>query len=332
MLINCNPIEFLSPIAPLIKQFIEEKRACGYKYKNAPKILKHLDNFLCSTSLKHAELPEKLVLQWVAKRPNEQAPTQRDRIIFVRQLAGMMVRLGYPAYIVPCRFGTPRSYAFSPYIFTREEIRKLIHAADQIKSSSKSPLRHLIMPEIFRLYYACGFRASEVLNLRVGDVDLKQGVITVREAKFGKDRLVPFALDLVERLRIYAERMENASIEKRTDDAYFFPTSHQTVWSLSAISFLFRQILHQSGIPHAGRGKGPRMQDLRHSFSVHRLIQWYEEGADLNAKLPLLVAYLGHQDFTGTQKYLHLTAELFPNLIDRMNKQFGDVIPKGRSS
>ena len=73
--------------------------------------------------------------------------------------------------------------------------------------------------------------------------------------------------------------------------------------------------------------KSKRLDFLRHTFAVHRLIQWYEEGANLNAKLPLLVAYLGHEDFSGTQKYLHLTAELFPNLIARMNKQFGSVIP-----
>jgi integrase/recombinase XerD len=60
------------------------------------------------------------------------------------------------------------------------------------------------------------------------------------------------------------------------------------------------------------------------------LIRWYEEGADLNAKLPFLVAYLGHKDFTGSQKYLHITTELFPNLTKRMNKQFGGVIPTRR--
>ncbi|NIT58101.1 MAG: tyrosine-type recombinase/integrase [Aliifodinibius sp.] len=329
---NRKHIEFHSPVAPLIKQFIQEKQACGRKYNQAPTILKRFDNFLCSTTLKEKALPEKLVLQWLEKRPDEKASTQQRRIGLIRQFARMMVRLGYPAYIVPGRWGAPRTYTFSPYIFTREEISQLIQAADQIKPSSHSPLRHLIMPEIFRLYYGCGFRLDEVLNLRVGDVDLNQGVIIVREAKFGKDRLVPPALDLVARLRIYAERIEKALLEKRTADAFFFPSSSQTAWSSSGIYFLFRKLLYQCGIPHAGRGKGPRVHDLRHTFAVHRLIQWHEEGADLNAKLPLLVAYLGHQDFTGTQKYLHLTAELFPNLTERMNQQFGDVIPKGRPS
>ncbi|MEM9243169.1 MAG: tyrosine-type recombinase/integrase [Pseudomonadota bacterium] len=119
-------------------------------------------------------------------------------------------------------------------------------------------------------------------------------------------------------------------LEKRADKHFFFPSSKQAAWSQSGIYFLFRKLLHQCNISHGGRGKGPRIHDLRHTFAVHRLIQWHKEGADLNAKLPLLVTYLGHQDFTGTQKYLHLTAELFPNLTARMNKQFGDVISKWR--
>lgn len=330
MSINLNTIQFHSPIAPLIKQFIQEKRACGYKYDQAPRVLKRLDGFLCTTALKQMALPENLVLQWLEKQPHEQASTHQSRIVLIRQLAKMMVRFGYPAYIVPGRFGTVRSYTFSPYIFTREEIKKLIHAADKIKPKPHSPLRHLVIPEIFRLLYSCGFRLNEVLNFRVRDVDLKQGVIIVRAGKFGKDRLIPPALDVVERLRVYAEQLEKESLEKQTDDSFFFPSSTQTAWSRSGIYFLFRKLLHQCGISHGGRGKGPRVHDLRHTFAVHRMVQWYEEGVDLNVKLPLLVAYLGHQDFTGTQKYLHLTAELFPNLTERMNKQFGGVIPAGR--
>ena len=137
---NINEIEFHSPIAPLIKQFIQEKRVCGYKYDDAPRILKSLDNFLSNTNLKQIALPEDLVLQWLEKQPHEHASTHQSRIVLVRQLAKMMARLGYPAYIVPGRFGTPRSYTFLPYIFTQKEIRKILHAADQIKPTANSPL------------------------------------------------------------------------------------------------------------------------------------------------------------------------------------------------
>jgi integrase len=179
------------------------------------------------------------------------------------------------------------------------------------------------MPEVLRLLYGCGFRVSEVLHLRVADVDLNRGVLTVREAKFGKDRLVPPALPLVQRLQRY-----DASLGTRPPDAFFFPSSHGGPWGLATVYWLYRELFLRCGIPHAGRGKGPRVHDLRHTMAVHSLLRWYREGADLDAKLPVLATYLGHQSLAGTQRYLHLTAELFPEITVRANAAFGDVIPR----
>lgn len=323
-------LRYESPLAPLMERLVREKRASGYKYDTPAWVLKDLDQFLCGTSVKPNELPEALVLRWLARKPYEQASTVQRRIILVRQLARLMIRLGYSAYVPPEGLGPRRSYVFSPRILTHAEVHRIIQAVDRLPPSSKSPLRHIILPEVFRLLYGCGFRLSEVLNLKVRDVDLQQGVITVRQGKFGKDRLVPPAIEMVERLRRYAGELEKRTLARQEPDAYFFPSARQAAWGSTTIYFLFRKALLHCGIPHGGRGKGPRVHDLRHTFAVHRLLQWYEEGADLNAKLPFLVAYLGHKDFTGTQKYLHLTAELFPHLAARMNQQFGGVIPHGR--
>ena len=319
-----------SPLAPLMERLVREKRVCGYKYDAPARVLKDLDHFLCGKAIKHNELPKAIVLQWLAQNPHEQASTHQRRITLVRQLARLMIRLGYSAYVPPEGLGPRRSYVFSPRILTHAEVCQIIQAVDNLPPSPKSPLRHIILPEVFRLLYSCGFRLSEVLNLKVHDVDLQQGVITVRQGKFGKDRLVPPSIEMVERLRIYAEELEKRTLPRREAGAYFFPSARQAAWGCSTIYHLYRKALLQCGIPHGGRGKGPRVHDLRHTFAVHRLFQWYEEGADLNAKLPFLVAYLGHKDFTGTQKYLHLTAELFPQLTARMNQQFGGVIPQWR--
>jgi integrase len=208
-------------------------------------------------------------------------------------------------------------------MLTDEELRKFFQAVDALEPTARSPLRHLIMPEVFRLLYGCGFRVREVLKLRVRDVDLNQGIITVRQGKFRKDRLVPPVLPLVNRLRKYAARFEN-----RPPDAIFFPGPSGGPFSLRAVYTLFRQLLLQCGIPHAGRGKGPRIHDYRHLFAVHTLRRWYRDGADLDAKLPLLATYLGHQHLSGTQRYLHLTAELFPEITTRADAAFGDVIPR----
>lgn len=329
MSVKSKQIKYQSPLAPFMERLVREKRASGYKYDTPARVLKELDSFLCGTDITPDALPKSLVDQWLSLKHHERPSTVQRRIILVRQLSRLMVRLGYSAYVPPKGIGPRRSYAFSPRILSHAEVQKLIQAVDGLPRSRKSPHRHLIMPEIFRLLYGCGFRLREVLALKVRDVDLQQGVITVRQSKFGKDRLVPPAIDLVERLRRYTEELEKRTLPKRTADSYFFPSAGNASWHSSSIYMLYRQALYQCDIPHRGRGKGPRVHDLRHTFAVHRLLQWYEEGADLNAKLPFLIAYLGHKDFTGTQKYLHLTAELFPHLTARMNDQFGGVIPKG---
>ena len=106
---------------------------------------------------------------------------------------------------------TARKSIFVPRMLTDEELRKFFHAVDTLAPTARSPLRHLIMPEVFRLLYGCGFRVREVLKLRVRDVDLNQGIITVRQGKYRKDRLVPPALSLVHRLRKYANHFESRS-------------------------------------------------------------------------------------------------------------------------
>jgi integrase/recombinase XerD len=326
MLTNNKIISFQSSLATLMRKFVEEKQACGYKYIAGTQSLKRFDQFLVAEKLDHIELPKPTVLRWLTKQEHESCSNHRTRISTVRQFAIFMAKLDYPVYIPHERFGAKNTLKFIPRILTHSEVQKILQAIDKLTPSAHAPMRHIIMPEIFRLLYCCGFRISEVLNLRVRDVDLEQGVLIIRAGKFGKDRLVPASISLIKRLQSYVSHLEDLS-----PDAFFFPSPTNGPWSIRAPSSLFRKLLYQCGIPYGGRGKGPRLHDLRHTFAVHKLIQWYKEGVDLNSKLPLLVIYLGHQDLTGTQQYLRLTAELFPDLTLRMNSQFGDVIPRRMS-
>jgi len=318
-----NVIQFQSHLAPIIKKFIEERRACGYKYLEGALMLRRFDRFLSGKVLIPNELPKSIVLQWLVKQVHESGATHKHRISAVRQLAIFMVKLGYVAYVPPDKLGTKTRSSFSPRILTYAEIQKILQAVDQLRPSPTAPMKHIIMPELFRLLYYCGFRIGELLNLRVQDVDFSQGAITVINGKFGKDRLVPPSIMLMKRLQAYA-----AHLEDRSPVAYFFPSPSNGPWSHEAIYQLFRKLILQCGISHGGRGKGPRVHDIRHAFCVHAILRWCREGADLNTKLSLLATYLGHQNLTGTQKYLHFTAELFPDLVLRMDSNFGDVIPR----
>lgn len=312
-----------SILAPLIIQFIQEKQACGYRYNEEIRQLKLFDLYLLDQDLSRIELPRSTVKNWLAKRPHESSRTHKYRARIVRQLAKFMIRQCLLAYVPEKVPIDKSSTSFIPHILTHDEIQRIFYAVDRLVPKSRSPLRHIVMPEIFRLLYGCGFRLNEVLKLRIQDVDLNQGIITVRQAKFGKDRLVPPALAIVERLRTFDGYMEQ---EQKRD--FFFTTFNGSAWGHRSVYLMFRELLLDCGIPHSGRGGGPRVHDLRHTFAVHALIRWYREGADLDAKLPLLAAYMGHSDISGTQQYLHLTAELFPEINIRTNNNFNNVIPK----
>ena len=318
-----SPNGFQSVLSVCLEKFLQEKYACGYAYREATRILRRLDDFLVQEGLATCELPGPIARKWLAKKAHESAQTQRHRITLVRQFSRFLLRLGYSAYVPDSTFATRSTATFVPRMLTDEELRKFFQAVDALKPTARSSLRHLIMPEVFRLLFGCGFRAGEVLKLRVRDVDLNQGIITVRQGKFRKDRLVPPALPLVNRLRKYAAHFEN-----RPPDAIFFPGPSGRPFNLSTIYKVFRQLLLQCGIPHGGRGKGPRIHDARHLFAVRVLRRWYQDGEDLDAKLPLLATYLGHVNLSGTQHYLHLTAELFPEITARAGAAFGDVIPR----
>jgi integrase len=306
-----------------LEKFLQEKHTCGYDYHEPARILRHLDNLLVQEGLTTYELPSSVARKWLAKKAHESARTHRQRITFTRQFSRFLLRLGYSAYVPDSTLAARNLSTFVPRMLTDEELRKFFQAVDSLEPTARSPLRHLMMPEVFRLLFGCGFRVREVLKLRVPDVDLQQGIITVRQGKFRKDRLVPPALSLVNRLRKYAAHFEN-----RPPDAIFFPGPGGRCYNLRTIYGLFRQLLLQCGIPHAGRGKGPRIHDARHLFAVRALRRWYRDGEDLDAKLPLLATYLGHQNLSGSQYYLHFTAELFPEITARADAAFGDVIPR----
>ena len=258
---DASNAEFQSVLAPLMDRFLQEKRACGYAYHEPFRVLHRLDDFLVQQGLETLELPRGLARNWLAKKPHESASTQQQRITVFRQFSKFLLPAGCPAY-VPDATVAARKSIFVPRMLTEEELRKFFRAVDTLEPTARSPLRHLIMPEVFRLLYGCGFRVREVLNLRIRDVDLNQGIITVRQGKFRKDRLVPPALSLVNRLRKYA-----GYFDSRPPDAVFFPGPNGRPFALRTVYTLFREMLLQCGIPHAGRGKG---QDSRLSSPIRR--------------------------------------------------------------
>ncbi len=246
------------------------------------------------------------------------------RIRLIRNLTQYMNECGCA---VPFRFhcisqGTSN---FTPYIFTKEELERFFTAVDQnTPKVSVSPLRHLIMPVLFRLLYACGLRVSEATHLRTRDVDLRQGTLILRNTKGGKERMVGISDSMLTRMKDYRNRTEINSVRSE----YFFPAPDTGFYDTSMIYSYFRKYLQAAGIPHRGRGAGPRMHDLRHTFSVHVLNKWSLEGKDLYTCLPILSTYLGHSNIYITEEYLRLVPDSYNNLTKSFEQNFADIFPE----
>ncbi|MFI5298964.1 MAG: tyrosine-type recombinase/integrase [Polyangiales bacterium] len=314
---------FESGLAASFSTFLDEKRALGLRYTTEEHALRALDHHLAGVGHRVSSLPREIVDAWAGKRVHESARTHATRVAIVRQFSRFLRRNGIDAHVPPSLGSPIARLQFTPRIFSRVEVDRVLTASLRLPPDGRAPHRHLIMPELFRVLYSCGLRCGEALRLRVGDVDLEAGVLTIRQGKFRKDRLVPVADSLLARLRVYA-----ATMGERPITAVFFPAPHGGSYSLHTPYTTFRRLLRAAGIAHGGRGLGPRVHDLRHTFAVHRLEAWYRAGADLGAKLPLLSAYMGHESIAATQRYLRLTPELFPDLASRMELSMGKWIPR----
>jgi site-specific recombinase XerD len=198
---------------------------------------------------------------------------------------------------------------FVPYIYTRDEIRRLL---DAIPSSQD--YRTLIEPDTLRaillLLYGAGLRVGEALALTVADVDLSNALITVRDTKFFKSRLVPIGPQLAGVLTEYASRRA-ASDPGNAPESRFFLGKRGGAIQVQTMDGTFERLRDLAEIRRSdGARYQPRLHDLRHSAAVHRLIRWYQQGADVQRLLHYLSVYLGHVHISHTQVYLTMTADL----------------------
>jgi integrase len=253
--------------------------------------------------------------------PNETPRNHYYRATEVRRFLRYLVANGVDAYIDE-DIRWMRS-SFIPYILSHDEIRRIFSAADNLPYTSISPQRVPVMSLLFRILYGCGLRVSEALALVMDDVDLDNGILRIRNSKFGKERLVPMSESLTKRCAEYSA--VNCAVKSST--APFFQTPQGGHYCVRAIYYAWRQILYYAGISHGGKGHGPRIHDIRHTFAVHCLQRWVDESVDLETVLPYLSTYMGHVGISSTQEYLHLTSELFPQITRAFESSF-DVFPK----
>lgn len=312
---------------PLLEEAVEaliaHKRAGGYKYVSEAQVLARFAAF-CRAEFGGVDTVTRAAVEaWIgaAQRRGVKPATLQQLAGPVRELARWLNRHGTDAHLLPTGV-LPRPVRYVPYIYTDAELAALFSQTDRCHYCSAVPLRHLIMPVLFRMIYAAGLRCSEARLLRGGDVDTGTGIVQIRDAKGGKDRQVPLAEPLRARLADY-----DTQTSVRPGREWFFPGTGDGPLTLGNIDKNFRRFLWSARIPHRGRGRGPRVHDLRHTFAVNNLRRAFARGEDVGALLPVLQTYLGHASIGDTAYYLHLTAESYPDLCARVQQATGDLIP-----
>lgn len=193
---------------------------------------------------------------------------------------------------------------FVPYIYSHEELHRLLQTVES------NPSSHCLEPVTIRMLilvlYGAGLRLREAVDLTRNDVDLREFVLTVRNTKFGKTRLVPVGPQLGKALVQYA-----AQAQGRPAESPFFTTRTGTRVKPDTLQHNFRILCDRAGIRRTdGANEQPRLHDLRHTFAVHRLTSWYRQGADVQRLVHQLSVYLGHVHLRHTQVYLTMTPEL----------------------
>jgi len=311
-------------LSDAITALVAEKRAVGYKYRAEQQVLNRFEAF-CRCEFPGVDtLTEASVQAWItaARARGVKPATLQGLAAPIRELARWLGRRGVRAYLLPAA-ALPRPPRYVPHIYTDQQLAALFTQSDHCRYCCEVPLRHLVMPVLFRTIYACGLRCSEARLLRADDVDIDAGVPQIRDAKGGKDRQVPVSEALRARLAGYHAQVAGQPGRRE----WFFPGRPGQPLTLGNIERNFRRFLWQARISHGGRGHGPRVHDLRHTFAVNNLRLWFAQGQDVGALLPVLQTYMGHSSLSDTAYYLHLTAESYPDITTGVQQAIGDVVP-----
>lgn len=310
--------------ASKIYEYVKYKRALGYKMDDVEERLSRFDKLATDRGESGDGISKELAEEWCKPLPMESSCNRYGRISILRGFSAYLQTMGLQSYIPKL----PKyNSSFSPHIFTKAEMAGIFRECDRLHLHRRYTCSlKILMPCLIRLLYGTGIRIGEAMRLKHSDVNLTDGLLLLRECKNGQDRVVPLSLSVREVCKDYVAYKQRIGLDINPDDV-FFTSAEGIPGSPSTVYELFRAVMYRAGIPHGGRGKGPRLHDLRHTFCVNALVKLSESGLDLYYSLPILMTYMGHRSIEATNRYVRLTEEMFPNLISKVDEAYRYVFP-----
>ena len=292
--------EYVSKLAPAIKEYLEFRKTLGYS--GCQKIqLTMLDAYCHQCHPDIDTLTKEVVQGWIRYEALQGRGGIRSKATSARKLA---LYMGNGAYMLPTKM-TPKYPRYTPYILTDDELSRLFLSVDNIKGRTDYSIK-LMFPTLLRLMYTCGLRPNEARSIKRKNINFDTGEILIEKTKMNKERIVVISEDMLRQCRKY----DAARTILTPQSEYFFVLANDVAISGKQLLEVFHRCWRQAN-PNIPTNMLPRVRpyDLRHRFASTVLQKWLSEGRDFYAMLPYLRAYMGHQDFSQTAYYIHLLPE-----------------------
>ncbi|OIJ14730.1 hypothetical protein BKP37_07045 [Anaerobacillus alkalilacustris] len=288
--------------------------------------LTSFDSYLIDCNLQHKEISESVIIEWV-KNLSGKSSSVANKVIVIRLFLRYLSSIGIRVFMPPIPKVTDD---YIPYIFSDEELKRIFALSDNITltKSQPNPYIQLEFPMMLRIMYGCGLRVGETLALKMKDVDLDGGILILKQTKGDKQRLVPMHQTLTSILIRYCLAM--GVIGKA--EALLFPSAIQEIpLSVKAARNKLNTILKYAGISLKGRAKrerGPCLHCLRHVFAFKSFAEAEKSGRSIDASVPYLSIYLGHDSLKETESYLKFSSELYPEAMELFEDYTLQVFPE----
>lgn len=304
----------MSPLRDALDRYITMRRGFGYKLRCEALLLARFVKYMDQQGA--AIITIKLAIDWATREARP--PTWPGRLSVVRTFARHLSSTEPRTQIPPTDMLAARQRR-TPHIYTDQEIGALLDAMLAVRSAKG--LHRWTFYCIFGLLTVTGLRIGEALRIKREDVDLEADLLTIRDTKFSKSRLVPIHSTTAAVLTDYAKRRD--ALFSTPISPTFFVGEQGRALNHSAVHQMFRTVARQLGLRRPGDAyHGPRIHDLRHSYAVAMLLRWYRAGDDVEQRLPILSTYLGHSHTSSTYWYLSACPELMEHAARRLDARW----------
>lgn len=312
--------DFHSGLAASLRLYLATRRALGRAYTGEEVVLRRWDDFLRRQFGKTSVVKPRMFQRWVQTMPALSATVRRSRMRIVRNFLLFHARC-HPGTFIPDPLTFPKPSPHQPpRLVSVAEMARVLASAKSLTASHQNPMRRETIRLALILLFCCGLRRGELLRLRLRHFDPQSNILRVEATKFHKSRLVPLSDSVAKELHGYLA-MRRRQRQGAELDAFLLWSNNRlarmNAYSAPALADNWRQLCLATGLLDQ-RGRPPRLHDLRHSFAVAALHRWYQQGVDVQSKLPHLATYLGHVSPVSTHYYLHLT----PDLQQDANQRF----------